>query len=288
MNTLISFHAVDHGCLGGVGLVEMRYKVWNETQGWSEWTYDQELDGETYQFEEQCKHYLVIEAWDCLGNKNVDNETFWVDDQPPLIEKIVGEPKFPYPFNGETTGEILDWWINCQTTITINATDMGCCGNLTNLSYRVNQGQWISIINENRPYTIPLFSECVHQLDIFAEDCLGNHAYHNETFYVDCTPPKINKTVGTPNCEIIPGKEYCVTTDTVITFNATDEGCMGGVGLKNLSYRIWNMSHGWGKWIDYVCVPHIQISFPDECKPKLSGLTINHQKLTRQLENQEF
>ena len=141
-----------------------------------------------------------------------------------------------------------DYWINCSTEITIDAVDMGCCGNLTNLSYRVNDGQWISIINENRPYPLT-FGECVHKLDIFAEDCLGNHVYHNETFYVDCTPPKMTKDVYTPNCPIEGTDDYYVTTETCICFSFEDEGCMGGVGLGNVSYRIWNMTHGWGTWM---------------------------------------
>jgi uncharacterized repeat protein (TIGR01451 family) len=275
LSTVISFHAVDHGCLGGVGLVEMRYNVWNEEQGWSGWTYDEGLDGETYQFQEECKHYLVIEAWDCLGNKNVDNETFWVDEQPPFIEKIVGEPKFPiqivaptgqFAFIGDDDDDvdIYNWWINCLTPITINATDMGCCGNLTYLAYQINDSGWVDITNDPKPVTIYL-PECVHYLNITAEDCLGNTANHNEIFYVDCTPPKINKTVGTPNCEIIPGKEYCITTGTIIDVSSVDEGCMGGIGLKNLSFRTWNMSQGWSKWTA-ACGNSMCIRFYEECK----------------------
>ncbi len=269
LSTEISFHAVDHGCQGGVGLVQLRYRIWNEQEGWGPWWYDKMLDGETIKFKEECKHYLEIEAIDCLGNKNVDNETFWVDEQPPDIEKIVGEPKLPLMIIGDDDDDDLvrdinNWWINCLTPITINATDMGCCDNLTYLAYQINDSGWIDITNI-KPVTIYL-PECVHYLNITAEDCLGNTAYHNEIFWVDCTPPKINKTVGTPNCEIIPGKEYCVTTGTVIDFSAEDEGCMGGIGVKNLSYRVWNTTHGWSKWIDYICVPHITYQFTEECK----------------------
>ena len=38
---------------------------------------------------------LEIYAEDWLWNAVLDNETFHVDAQPPLIEKEVGEPKIP-------------------------------------------------------------------------------------------------------------------------------------------------------------------------------------------------
>jgi hypothetical protein len=47
--------------------------------------------------------------------------------------------------------------------------------------------------------------ECLHYLEIFAEDELNNSIIDNETFNVDDTPPEIEKTVGTPNCG-----PYCV------------------------------------------------------------------------------
>ena len=158
---------------------------------------------------------------------------------------------------------IPDYWINCSTEITIDAEDTGCCGNLTKLYYRINGEQWIDILDQ-QPYTLNM-TECIHKLDIYAEDCLGNNAYHNETFYVDCTPPEINKTVGLPQCEITPNKAYCVTTETQIDVTAMDYGCINGIGLKNLSYRIWNMTHGWGKW-HQSCGDTLVISFNEECK----------------------
>jgi uncharacterized repeat protein (TIGR01451 family) len=243
--TLITFYANDDGCMGGVGLMEMEYRVWNTQDGWSDWINDDDLDGESIQFTEDCTHYLEIMATDLLGNTYTDNETFYVDTLEPLITKTIGNPKLPYNIGKPIN---TDYWVSCQTPITINATDQGCCDQLAAVWYNINKTGWTQIPLSSLPYTITFDEDCMHTLDIKAEDCLGNTAYHNETFYVDCTPPDLNKTIGNPNCPIIPELEYCVTQETPIIFIGEDKGCQGGVGVKELKYRIWNETHGWGDW----------------------------------------
>ncbi len=255
-NTEISFHAIDRGCLGGVGLVEMRYKVWNTESGWSEWTYDVGLDGEIYQFQEQCKHYLLIEAWDCLGNKNVDNETFYVDDTFPVIIKTVGDPNC-YISEGE-------YCVTTDTNITIDAYDNGCCDDLT-VEYQINGGSWTLV--PFLPYNISFCGECNHTLNITAYDCLGHRVFYNETFHVDNSPPVINKVVGEPNCyegvDDFGNDVWCVNLSTLITAAATNEGCCINSTIT-MDYRIWNMSDGWTNWMSYT--QGDPISFDEECK----------------------
>jgi len=396
--TEISFYAEDRGCEGGVGLDEVKYRIWNESHGWGPWMYDYDFDGETITFGEECKHYLEIVATDKLGNTEIDNETFFVDDTPPEITKTVGDPNIQFfywainteaswpghssseqqnfpadwvrwtatntykdiygspltswdendfskqEFNvimtrefigdnvkwtvdysgieghwstgvqviicneteplfnlgwapGESTTDPIykpyisgvgwgsattdlpegmsisgeynetyyeivvpkkylgfypDYWIRCDTPITIDAEDEGCCGNLTYVGYNINDAGWVTIPLNQLPKQIPYLPSCVHTLDIKAVDCLGNTKYDNETFYVDCDEPEIIKTVGNPNCTGCPDCElgdYCVKTNTEISFYAEDKGCMGGVGLEEVKYRIWGPEYG-SDWID--------------------------------------
>ena len=65
------------------------------------------------------------------------------------------------------------------------------------------------------------------------------------------------------NFILIPNKEYCITNETTITFDAEDEGCKGGVGMDVLLYRIWNMTHGWTSW--YEADGETMITIDEEC-----------------------
>ena len=417
-DTNISFYAEDYGCLWqfpeehkGVGLDYVKYRIHNGT-AWSSWVNDSGLDGEWFYFTEECKHYLEIVAVDLLGNTEIDNETFFVDDTSPKITKTVGDPniqffywganceanwprdpqggsvqqrypsdvnlwtgdnyyqdiygapiqswdesdfskdefevdmtrefigdtvKWTFDYDGisgrwssgvqlvigdgtdplflvgvnghesqtpfykayssgwggvqplplgitmvgvynETHYEIVipmsylqifpDYWIDCDTIITIDAKDQGCCGNLTYVGYNINDTGWVIIPLNQLPKQIPYLPSCVHTLDIKAVDCLGNTAYDNETFYVDCDGPEIIKTVGDPNCTACPDCElgdYCVKTDTVISFYAEDRGCQGGVGLDEVKYHIWNESQGWGGWSYDFTLDGEFITFGEEC-----------------------
>ncbi|RLF31118.1 MAG: hypothetical protein DRN07_07780, partial [Thermoplasmata archaeon] len=88
-------------------------------------------------------------------------------------------------------------------------------------------GPW----NESVIFTLAdlgILDNCTHYIEYYAIDDLYNNYTEvlNQTVYVDNTAPTITITVGDPNCSNPPdGYDYCVTTDTVITINATDYGC---------------------------------------------------------------
>ncbi|KAA0009568.1 MAG: hypothetical protein FE041_05815, partial [Thermoplasmata archaeon] len=77
LSTEINITAVDDGCNGGVGLLNLKYRIWNDGT-WSSWT---DYTG-NFTFSEECTHYLEINATDLLGNSIIDNETFHVDNTP--------------------------------------------------------------------------------------------------------------------------------------------------------------------------------------------------------------
>jgi len=254
--TPITFYAEDYGCLGGVGLDILEFNVWYNGS-WGGWVPAEELDGEPLYLLDPCTHYLLIRAIDFLGNEYVDNETFRVDETPPVILKTVGDPNIPI-IDGN-----FDYWVSCNTEITIDAYDLGCCGNLTRVAYSINGGNWTEIM-DNLSYTFSFEEDCEHVLSIRAEDCFGRVTYDNETFYVDCTPPEIIKTVGEPNCTIVPGEEYCITPQTPIDFYAEDRGCHGGVGMNVTEFNIW-YNGSWSGWMPVEELNNESLYMPEPC-----------------------
>ena len=191
------------------------------------------------------KEYLIaFSAGDIVGNWNGSGMIILLDNIPPSIEKTVGEPSVAYDGT---------YYVSTSTQITASAEDTGV--GLASLQYRIWNGTWTEWMTYEEPIT---FSEaCTHYLEINATDLLGNSIIDNETFYVDITPPSIEKTVGEPS--VAYGDAYYVTTSTQIVISAIDAGCNGGVGLDSIQYRIWY--NGWSDWVDYEAA----ITFTGEC-----------------------
>ncbi|MCD6171331.1 MAG: choice-of-anchor J domain-containing protein, partial [Thermoplasmata archaeon] len=150
---------------------------------------------------EECEHWINITAMDDLGNVAYHNETIYVDNTPPEITKEFGTP-------------IYGDHITSSTPIYINATDAGLCpvGSVhVNVSiYSFNTGlttYYETDVPAGTASIGPIYlpEECEHWINITAMDDLGNVAYHNETIYVDNTPPDITKTIGEPKYEKVGG-----------------------------------------------------------------------------------
>ncbi|MBE3136604.1 MAG: DUF3494 domain-containing protein [Thermoplasmata archaeon] len=252
METPITVEATDQGCNVPCGPVTIEYNISYNGQ-WTGWM----LYTGAITFNEPCEHILMLRAYDCLGNGMDDQywdiETFNVDNTTPVIEKTVGYPRCDLG-NGS-------YCVTTQTNITINAYDEGCCDSLT-VKYRINDGDWTDITTM-LPYTFNFAEECMHTVDIWAYDCLGHTMYDNETFYVDNTPPMIEKTVGDPKMVIEEGVEYCVTQETEISVTAWEEGCCS-LGTITIEYRIM-YNNEWTDWMPY----EGPISFTEDCNHTL-------------------
>ncbi len=253
LTTGIILDAEDNGCCPNE-FVTLEYRIWFEGEGWTNWT----IYEEPFNFTEECKHYLEVRATDCLGNEAYDNETFYVDDSPPLITKTIGQPNCPIPDSD-------DYCVNLSTQITISAEDQGCCQNGTvYILYRIwldGEG-WIKFgeYKYSEPINITFTEECKHYLEIIAFDCIGNWVLDNETFYVDETPPKIIKDVGEPNCPIPDTDDYCVNLSTNISLDVINLGCCQN-NSYTLEYRIWIEGEGWTNWSGY----RGPFNFSEEC-----------------------
>jgi len=212
----------------------------------------------THYFDSGCQHWLNITASNSTATI-YDNESFYVDDAYQSIEKTIGDPNC-------TITEGLEYCVTTGTVISINASDVGCCDNITVL-YRIWNGtawspDWVDI-TDSLPFDVSFLEECEHWLNITAYDCLGHQVWDNETFYVDDISPVINKTIGDPNCTITEGLEYCVTTGTVISINASDVGCCDNITVL---YRIWNGTAWSPDWVDITDSLPFDVSFLEECE----------------------
>jgi len=194
-STEITASSIDNGSCA-VGLSKLEYRIWDFL--WSPWMpYNDPIT-----FTGGCKHYLEIRATDLLGNAIIDNETFYLDDTPPDVTKVVGEPNIPAGGG--------NYYITNETKIWLNVTENRIC----------DVGEWTlywKVWNSTGLYregsshvniSIIISEPCTHILGYYANDSLGNRwpssGYHNETFYVEHAPDlsqthkEVNKTVAHP------------------------------------------------------------------------------------------
>ena len=167
-----------------------------------------------------------------------------LDDTPPDINKTIGLPQ--YPDSGGT-------FITFTTPIWVNATDNGT--GYVNLTVDIYNASGIEIAHYTAevangwahigPFNIA--EECVHWINITARDGLNNTAYHNQTVYVDDSPPYSDVNDIIPYCQHVNE-----TNELTITATAHDEPeC--GVGIANITlyYRFARYNHSFSPWIEF-------------------------------------
>ena len=251
-NTEITLEAEDKGeC--PVGSYQIFYRIWHHGS-WGAWIAGPMNSSVTFKFTEECKHYLEWYAIDDLGNEEEHyNQTHYVDDTPPTSSKIVGDPKY---------GD----WVTTNTEITLEAEDKGECPvGSYQIFYRIwHHGSWGAWIAGpmNSSVTFKFTEECKHYLEWYAEDDLGNiETKHNQTHFVDDTPPSSWIVVGKPS------HGDWIKTGTPITLYANDKGKCP-VASYQIFYRIW-WNGEWSDWISGLMNDSITIYFNEECKHRI-------------------
>ncbi len=253
-STIIHLNATDHGCMGGVGVDKMYYRVW-----WNgSWTSWQEIE-DWFHFAEDCIHYLEWYAVDLLGNiGETRNQTHYVDTEGPIVGKF---------FDGQTYGQD-DLWMTNWTDIYLTALDQGCMGGVgvDEIWYRVWwNGSWT---NWTKYDDVIIFEDCVHYLEWYAVDLLGNNgSTRNQTHYVDTVGPTVGKYFEGPTYD----EDLWLTNNTFIGLTGTDQGCMGGVGLSSIWYRIW-WNGSWSQWTQYTG----SLYFDEDCFHILEWYGVDH------------
>jgi len=224
LTTNITLAVIDQGCNNGVGLDYFEYNKWYDGS-WKGWT---TYTGPIY-FNEECKHYLLVRAYDQLGLMIEDNETFYVDDVAPTSSLIVGEPHWPE--TEETTGNI-----SVATQISISGQDTGPCLPWWWLVYRIYNdtytGPWITgNLFADLKTTFP---PGVWTIEWYATDGVNNESMKNKTFFV----------VAFPLCEytISPVKATNYTTADYLTFQSTSPS--GQQQVVNYTWTFYRISDG--------------------------------------------
>ena len=217
-STPIWINVTDAG-LCPVGLFTIHYIIWNETGIYNEGTSHENV---TIYIGEECEH--TIEYWveDALGNTaETQNITLYVDNIPPFVSLLVGQPK--YTANNKT-------YVTTSTPFNITAKDNK--SGIAVLQYRIWYYEWSAWQNVTN---FTLSGEGKHYIEIKAIDNLGNAIYHNKTFYVDITPPETQINL---QGKIEEGK---YKTNVLVTLEATDES-----GISEIRYRVDR-----GNWATY-------------------------------------
>ncbi len=108
------------------------------------------------------------------------------DTTPPDSTKELLVYGTPLDYSGE--------WVSSNTTFTLVATDNESGVDAT--YYRIwYNGTWTSWITYTLPFT--LSGTGMHYLEYYSVDNVGNkETVHNQTHYVDSTPPETEKIIG--------------------------------------------------------------------------------------------
>jgi len=261
-----------------VGKYIIRYNIWNETDGWQ---YDignpdvwpNSTSPVTINLEGECKHYVYIIISDVLGNIISDNLTYYVDNTPPSSSASPGDNSI----------------VNSSTTIVLTASDPGgreCASDSSTIYYRIfskETGEWSNwtATGSGTAARINFNENCTHYLEFYAVDSVGNEEeLHNYTYYVDNTAPQTGIQIGEPNVSK-SSTTYYITTHTHIWLNASDTGCPGGEGVKELHYSINGeetviYDNQEGDWNDTTGVISANITIPEECNHTLVYWSIDN------------
>lgn len=134
-----------------------------------------------------CKVYKKVQDKAC--NADYDNKEFYVDTQPPVLEKEIGEPSY-------SDGV----YVTTQTLITIDANDAGI--GVRELCYSINEAEPVCIntteLEQGLNLTFNFEEESQHNLTFWATDQLDHEARESQMHYVDLTPPLTEKIYGLP------------------------------------------------------------------------------------------
>jgi len=181
-----------------VDQVKIYYRYNVDDGEWTDWT----LYEGPFSYDEDSKHTLEWYCVDALGNKEeTHTQVERVDTTPPVTTKTIGDPKWE---NG--------YWVTSETPITLTAVDGGaiCAAGPWKLYYKLSwdkncdgdfddfgeQGPWNYVEVDTGTCklekTLYLEGECLHQIEWYAVDALGNtEQVHVQQHKVDNTPPHI-------------------------------------------------------------------------------------------------
>ncbi len=248
---------------------------------WCRWGYT--LDGGKFfgwyeafpiWFPEETKHDLVIECFDALGNKMIDEETFYVDKTAPETKKTYVGPQYPVAV-AHPTHITSETEVHLDATDDVGPHDSGVAATYYRDIYLDNPEGWhycdydcetwnpIEPKNPLDPtsegwtlYTEHFHKtpESCHIIEYYSVDNVDKvEEIKWQCVFVDDTAPTLlEKLVGEPKVEK-DGKIY-ISGETDITMRCEDQGPhpVDHVSLW-YRYRISDDCATWGDWLTDGC-----------------------------------
>ncbi|HEC76566.1 MAG TPA: hypothetical protein ENI33_04830, partial [Thermoplasmatales archaeon] len=238
--------------LDNVGITEdelIGIAFWNDTA--NEWQYYNDTGVNTANIilgGTEYEGYVWANVWHLTPLAPTGNDT-----TPPYTIKTVGSPSW---------GD----YIKSNTPINLTAYDNASGVNHTYFRiWWLNGSTWenvTGIIEYTGNFTIGDYhsEECEHRIEYWSVDYAGNEeTHHNQTHYVDNSPPVTGVSIGDPH------EGNYVKKSTAVTLYATDGGeC--AVGETRIHYRIWNQFTGWSAWQRGAWNSDVAFNFTEQCK----------------------
>lgn len=214
----------------GIGVAKIFYKI-------NDVIYEGEYNSPQF-FSLPSEGEYNVEYWsvDLFGNGEKHNKnTYLVDNTPPFTIINVSIPKF---------GD-MDRWVISSTTFNLTANDNIDGSGLNSIKYRIwCNGVWTSWDEYTGNFT--LAGEGKHYLEYYSIDNVGNvEETHNQTRFVDDTPPVTTKSLGIPTFGV---NNLWISSET--PFNLTADDVADGSGVQKIYYRLWQDST-WTSWMTY-------------------------------------
>ncbi len=196
--------------------------------------------------EESC-HLIQYYSIDNLGNvEPIKWQYVFVDDTPPVLRKVVGEPKVQI-------GDTDDYYVTQQTPITLTCIDgepHPSGAKTIYWRYKVNEGNgfgpWIEFNEDADEVTFNFTENSMHEFEAWCVDNVGLESQHdNETFYVDSDSPVITKTMfgsWLGDCPPKDENDVCYVADngqSGVIVNVTDVESIHSVDEVSCNYDVW-------------------------------------------------
>ena len=179
-NLFKCFYKVQNGFLNQGGKVTVD---WTPTDCNKPFTIN---TGEVCPVDGKNKCIVFKKAQDKACNEIIRSKQFDIDNNPPILEKIIGEPNY---FNGQ--------FLTTETPIEIIARDSG--SGVRELCYQINNNEprCFKAENDTTFMLCTIFNfeeESEHNLKFWATDNKGTQAIREQTHFVDETPPMTMKS----------------------------------------------------------------------------------------------
>jgi len=182
--------------------------------------------------------------------EDVKKQCVYVDNTGPIVNKSIGEPKYPC-----AQDEGCNYYITQNTLITLECIDQQphpVGGDKIYYRYKVDNETWTEWILYEGPFSFK--EDSIHEIEYYCVDKLGNVGQvASEVDKVDSTPPTTTKSYGQPY--YTDGTSEWINSSTPITLTAEDGGEICAVDNVKIYYMNTIAPSSWCSYPPKYCHP---------------------------------